>query len=78
MSKKTAPKLAVIITVAFLIVIAVLAKSQWASSADSESTDAFFIVKRRDLTISVIENGEVKARYTTDVKSKAMKTPLPS
>ena len=68
MSKKTILQLVVIISVVFLIVIAVWAQTQWASSSESESADAVFIVKRRDLIISVVENGEVKARYTTDVK----------
>ena len=68
MSKKNTKKLLLAITLAAVIVGAVIAVTKLAPSQENNSADAVYVVKSRDLTISVVESGEVKARHTTDIK----------
>ncbi|KPK72066.1 MAG: hypothetical protein AMJ79_16055, partial [Phycisphaerae bacterium SM23_30] len=69
--KKNTRKFLLAVALAVLIGGAILAKYLLVPSAVTNPADAAYVAKRRDLTINVVENGEVKARYTNDIKCQA-------
>ena len=59
-----------IVVVVALLVAGVVAVWQYRSGAKDKESSVDYTVKRQGLTVSVTENGNIKARHSEDIKSK--------